>query len=298
MACPAACAACLEHAVNPGRAPAAAQRGIAMVVALWLVVLLTIIGSSHARNVRVETRLAHNHLDTARARALVEAGVNRAIMELFVSNASERWRFDGSVYEFEFDGSRVQAAIRNATGLIDLNTAQAPLLLTVLDGLGVDEPTALGLADAILDWRDPDNLLHLHGAEDRDYRHAGLEWEARDGPFTSIDELRYVMGMTKEIFLRLAPYLTVHSGHTDIELKYAPPWLVSLLGTGEGDPRASDVNQGISATGVYHIHAWATSAGGSHASMEVVLRTQPGQDPPYRVLSWLDPARAGTWRPE
>jgi len=275
-------------------APAHRQRGIALVVVLWLVILLTIIGSSHARNVRIETRLAHNQVDIAKARALAEAGINRAIMELFVSNDSDRWSFDGTVNEFELDAGRVRAAIRNATGLIDLNTVESVLLETVLTRLGVEDSARQKLTDAVLDWRDKDNLRHLHGAEDRDYRHAGLEWGARDGPFAAVDELRYVLGMTNEVFVQLAPYLTVFSGHSGVDLKYAPPWLLTVLGGTDddpSDPREVDPGKDLSSTGVYHINAWATSAGGSQASMEVVVRVSTASEAPYMILSWREPAR-------
>jgi general secretion pathway protein K len=278
-------------------APAHRQRGIALVVALWLVMLLTIIGSSHARNVRIETRLAHNQLGIAKARALAEAGINRAIMELFVSNVSERWSFDGTVNEFELDSGRIRASIRSATGLIDLNTVESVLLENVLTQLGVKDGTRQKLTDAVLDWRDKDNLRHLHGAEDRDYRHAGLEWGARDGPFAAVDELRYVLGMTNEVFVQLAPYLTVFSGHSGVDLKYAPPWLLTVLGGTDEEPGEVDAGNDLSPTSVYHINAWATSAGGSQASMEVVIGVSPASEVPYMILSWREPARMGIKSP-
>ena len=187
------------------------QRGIALVVVLWLVVLITVIGSSHARNMRIETSLAFNHVGTARARALAEAGINRAIMELFVDNTATPWPPDGTTRQIQLDSGSVNIAIRDASGLLDLNKADQAQLEAVLGAAGADDALRQELADAILDWRDKDTLRRLHGAEDTDYRHAGLDWGSRDGPFASVDELRYVLGMTHELFERLAPYLTVHS---------------------------------------------------------------------------------------
>jgi general secretion pathway protein K len=252
-------------------------------------VLITVIGSSHARNTRIELNLAFNHVGTAQARVLAEAGINRAIMELFVSDADMRWAFDGTTYQIQLDTGSVNVAIRDASGLLDLNEAGAANIQAVLEAAGVEEAARQQLVDAILDWRDKDTLRRLHGAEDNDYRHAGLDWGAGDAPFASIDELRYVLGMTPQLFERLAPYLTVHSGRNDVNLKYAPPWLLSALTRSEPDAAESPTVEGSQAARVYHIAAWATSNRGSRASAEVVLRTGTGL---YAILSWREPARS------
>jgi general secretion pathway protein K len=259
---------------------------------LWLVVLLTVIGASHARNMRIETSLAFNHVSTARARALAEAGINRAIMELFVSDTTTRWPLDGTARQIQLDSGNVNIAILDASGLLDLNKADAAQLEAVLKAAGAEEALSQELTDAILDWRDKDQLRRLHGAEDNDYRHAGLNWGARDGLFASIDELRYVLGMTHELFERLAPYLTIHSGRANVNLKYAPPWLYSVLTGKEREPADSLAGEDTQSAGPYHISAWATSNSGSRASVEVVLRIARTDEQPYKILSWHEPARS------
>lgn len=278
--------------VLPGLAEADRQRGIALVVVLWLVVLITVIGSSHARNIRIETTLAFNHIGTARARALAEAGINRAIMELFVSNTETRWPLDGSARQIRLDSGSVNITIRDASGLLDLNKADPAQLEAVLDAAGAEEAVRQRLVDAILDWRDKDKLRRLHGAEDNDYRHAGLDWGARDGPFSSVDELRYVLGMTHELFKRLAPYLTVHSGRSDVNLQYAPAWLFSALTSREYEVTESLDGGGAPAAGPFHITAWATSNSGARASVEAVLGIARTGEEPYKILSWHEPARS------
>jgi len=268
------------------------QRGIALVVVLWLVVLITVIGSSHARNMRIETSLAFNHVGTARARALAEAGINRAIMELFVDNTDTRWPLDGTARQIQLNSGSVNIGIRDASGLLDLNKADQAQLEAVLGAAGADDALRLDLADAILDWRDKDTLRRLHGAEDTDYRHADLDWGSRDGPFASVDELRYVLGMTHELFVRLAPYLTVHSGKNDVNLKYAPAWLFSALTSREREVPESLVVEDTQAGGPFHITAWATSNRGARASVEAVLGIARTGEAPYKILSWHEPARS------
>ena len=273
-------------------ARAGRQRGIVLVVVLWLVVLITVIASSHARNMRIETTLAFNHVGTAKARALAEAGINRAIMELFVSNTDIRWPLNGTARQIQLDSGRVNIAIRDASGLLDLNKADPTQLEAVLEAAGTEEAVRLRLVDAILDWRDKDQLRRLHGAEDDDYRHAGLDWGSRDGLFASIDELRYVLDMTHELFERLAPYLTVHSGQSDVNLKYAPPWLFSALTSRELEGTESLAGVDTQPAGPFHITAWATSHSGARASVEAVLSIARTGEQPYTILSWHEPARS------
>jgi len=282
----------------PGMAAGAGrQRGVVLVVVLWLVVLLTVIGSSHARNMRIETTLAFNHVGTAKARALAEAGINRAIMELFVSDTATRWQFNGTAYPIQLDSGSVNIAIRDASGLLDLNRAGPVQLGAVLAAAGAEEADSQQLVDAILDWRDKDQLRRLHGAEDNDYRHAGLDWGSRDGLFASVDELRYVLDMTHELFERLAPYLTVHSSQKDVNLKYAPAWLFSALTSRELEVPESPAGENTQPAGPFHITAWATSNRGARASVEAVLSIARTGGEPYTILSWHEPARSRKMTP-
>jgi general secretion pathway protein K len=273
--------------------PPKRQQGIALVIVLWLLVLLSVIAASHARIIRTETRLAANHVEASKARSLAEAGANHAIMELLVRDESQRWPVNGSVNRIHYEDGSVAIAIRDARGLIDINNVQASLLNEVLAGMGMEESGRMALVDATLDWRDKDNLKHLNGAEDDDYRRAGLRWTARDGPFSSIEEFRYVLGMTNPLFERLAPYLTVHSGQAGIKLEFAPPWLVSVLtGTQDASTKGNATGRGGGST--FHITVVATTTGGSTASLDMVVRIALTNDHLYTILSWRAPARTAT----
>lgn len=276
--------------MKQGKTQSRRQQGIALVIVLWLVVLLTVIASSHARNVHIETRLAFNHLEEARTSALAESAISHAILDLLNVNSGEGRQVDGRVKTLKLDQGTVDVSIRHASGLLDINAADAIQLDALLAGAGLDDEARPQLVDAILDWRDPDNLRHLHGAEDSDYRHAGFDWGARDAPFSSVDELRYVMGMTQELFTRLAPYLTVFSGTSKVNLAYAPAWLYQAL-TGSEPDRSVETPPGTApAEGSYHINAIVTTSTGSSFRLEVVVRIAASRELPYTVLAWRLPA--------
>ena len=284
-----------EHARGTG---ADRQRGIALVLVLWLLVLLSVIATSHARVIRTETRLASNQVEASKARSLAEAGAHHAILELLVRDESQRWPVDGSINRISYEDGDVAIAIRDTRGLIDINKVQAAQLGTILDGIGLEEARRSALVDATLDWRDRDNLKHVNGAEDDDYRQAGLKWAARDGPFSSVEEFRYVQGMTNTLFERLAPYLTVHSDQAGIMLDFAPAWLVSVL-TDTRDASQSGTAARRRGGSAFRITVRATSNGGSTASLDMEVRITPTGDQPYKILSWRAPSRsinASFWR--
>lgn len=283
----------LHRTAGAPLSPGNRQRGIALVLVLWLLVLLTVIAASHARNIRTETRLAANQVEAARARALAEAAASHTILELLVRDVQERWQADGTVYHLEIDGGTVAVSIHDTSGLIDLNTVDAPMLDKVLAAIGIDEVERAGLVGATLDWRDKDSLKHDNGAEDDDYRLAGIPWGVRDGAFSSVEEYRYVLGMTNPIFEQLAPYLTVHSKHRGVRLEYAPPWLLEVLNDTQGESAvnlpatARNRNAGNSA---YKISLWATTERNSTTSLDLVVKLNPAAAQGYTILSWRAPS--------
>jgi general secretion pathway protein K len=58
------------------------ETGIALIIVLWVVFLLAVIAGSYAFEMRSESQLARNVVDSVRVRALAEAGVYRAILGL------------------------------------------------------------------------------------------------------------------------------------------------------------------------------------------------------------------------
>ena len=62
-----------------------------------------------------------------------------------------------------------------------------------------------------IDWRDADDLKRPNGAEEPEYRAAGLDYKPANAPFQAIEELQLVLGMRPDIYRRLAPSITVFS---------------------------------------------------------------------------------------
>lgn len=200
------------------------QAGIALVIVLWVTALLGVIAASYTLSIRTETVLARNWVESAQARASAEAGVRIALLEFLGSNSgsSAGWRADGTVHQTTFNGSTLRIAIFDEGGKIDLNTAPGDLIGGLLRSVGVEDEERVRLVDAIMDWRDEDQLRRDNGAEEDDYAAAGLPYGPGDKHFSSVEELALVLGMTPALYRRLAGALTVYSGEAGINPVVAP----------------------------------------------------------------------------
>ena len=188
------------------------QRGVALVLVLWAAVLLTVIASAFIVERRTETLIVRNSASLARAEAAADAGVFRAVYEVYRSdNEPDRWKRDGSIHEWGFDSMPVRVEMRDESAKIDINTASDALLRGLLLSSGLKEEEATRLLEAILDWRDPDAFKRPNGAEEPDYRDAGLNYKPANSAFQAVEELQLVLGMRPDLYRRLAPSITVFS---------------------------------------------------------------------------------------
>ena len=262
-----------------------------------MVVLLGIIASGHAYNAHIETQLAAMQLQSAKARAAVETGLSYAILQLLTEDLVKPWPLDGTVDQIQFDDVQIRIAIRDATGLIDLNTANPDLLQILIAALDVDQEQQEKIVAAILDWRDPDSLSHLNGAEDSAYLAAGQAWSARDGEFSSVDELNYVMGMNRQLFDELVPFVTVYSEQSGINLEFAAPFLIGALTGEDVEPAIAQRTAGgqraaaSTANGTYHVYVSTSVNDKVNASAEAVVRISQDVERPFNILYWREPMR-------
>ncbi len=304
----------------PQRSPSNAEAGIALIAVLWLTVLLTVIAGGFAFSMRSEALAARNALSFAAARAAADGAVERAAYELQRSRSlTDAWSADGAPHAWQEGDASITAAAVDESAKIDLNAAAEPLLKGLLHNVGgVDAETAQRLADAIGDWRDPDDLRRPNGAEDADYRAAGLKYGPANAAFDTVGELQRVLGMSPALFAKIGDSLTVYSGRPGVNpATAARSVLLALPGV---TPEAVDAYiaqrkeavanklpvppfpgaQGF-ATGaipVWRIRAEATMPDGVTFVRDAVLR--PSADPkrPVVALLWQEGSRvASTNRP-
>ncbi len=291
------------------RAPARSrQRGVALVLVLWMSVLLGVVVGSFALVARTETLQANQLYGGYRARLAAEAGLHRAVFELRNPSIERRWFSDGRPYRLSWDDVELEIRITDEAGKIDINVANEELLDRLFASVGIEDEERLLLVDAVMDWRDPDDLIRLNGAEDEDYLGAGYPYGAKDGPFDTVGELQQVMGMSYELFRLVEPAITIHAGRPDPDLAFAPP---EVLRTVEGMtpefvddfiavreqndelgvplPVLPDGTEPFSRAGGYTftVNVKATLESGVWSEIEATVRMggRPGERP-FRILAW------------
>ncbi len=287
------------------------QQGIALVLALWMLVVLTVIAGSMAYSLRSELQVAASHADSARVEAAADAGVFRAILELArPATDPARWQGDGMPRTWQMGEISLRVVVVDEAAKADLNNAPAELLKGMFMVQGIDDPAASALADAILDWRDGDDLRQMNGAEKGEYAAAGKEYGPRNGNFESVEELRLVLGMTEEIFQRVARLVSVHSGRQGIDGAVAPREL--LLALPGATPESVDAfvsqRQALLAQGLpvpappfapvisagrlgdtFSIQVLAILRDNATFFREAVVRVTPNPSAPFVILAWRAP---------
>jgi general secretion pathway protein K len=282
---------------------------------LWAVALLMVIAASYAFETRTEALLSANLVDKAKADAVAEAGVRRAIADLLQNNDST---FKNALTEksLRFAGAGLRIAVVSEHGRIDLNAAPDALIGQVAErALAEISPTegisAESVSDSILDWRDADKTKRRAGAEDPDYRVAGKSYGAADQAFVSVSELSLVLGIPLDVYRELSKYFTVHTRASRVDPQAASKdVLLAIPGLSAEaveryvqerelaeDGAASPVPLDLLAAGagylsrtrptIYAVLVEARVPGGAVARSGVVLRLARSRQSPYLILTRL-----------
>ena len=197
------------------------EQGVALILVLWVLSLLTIMASSFALTIKRETNLIANLRDHSKALAIAEAGITLAQLHLLKVDKEQRWRANGHIYATKFNGVKLRIKIQMESGKIDINKADEKLLSGMMKQTDLAEEKQQAIVNAILDWRDGDDLVRIDGAEAQAYQAANLSYVPRNKAFQNIQELRLVLGVTPELYDQLKSMITVYSKNKKVDLKNA-----------------------------------------------------------------------------
>ena len=214
------------------------QRGIALIMVLWVLTILMVIVLSFSFIVRTETLSTFSFKEGIEKKFLAEAGIERGIMELFYRSiykdqtvlieGTEVWRTDGTPYSYQIRDGYCTVRILDESGKVDINTVSDVLLKNLLVNLGVSEEKIDTIVDSVMDWKDTDDFHRLHGAESDYYMSLPNPYKAKNARFDTLEELLLVKGMTPEVLYGnsekkgIINFLTVHSGMNEINVNAAP----------------------------------------------------------------------------
>ena len=277
-------------------------------VVIWALALLAALAASLTMAMRTSALISANAIDNAQAEALADAGARLTILGLGRSMATppaaQPLPIDGSARRCALAGAgRLAIAIESESGKVDLNTASDALLLRLIEGLGAKDIAASSMVDRIADFRDADGLRRLNGAEAGDYRKAGLAYGPKNAPFSAVEELNEVMGLSPALAERMGPLVTVYSGTTGIDPRVASPELLRVLLVPAGAQPSDALNspgganalaaealpQGfvsLSAPRVFLIRSQAEMPSGARFVREAVVEAQDLRTQRFAILRW------------
>lgn len=280
------------------------EGGIALILVLWVVALLAVLAASLLVDARATMGLAGNQVAAAQARALAEAGVNRAIAALDAGHGRLLWPTPDTRVEWRFGNGIARLRVQNESGKLNLNSASATYMQRLLQAAGLRPEEATALIDAMHDYRDGDSLRRPNGAEAEEYAAAGLPFSPKNGPFAAVEELQQVLGVTPALYARIQPHLTVHSRPPHmLDAQSASSDLVEMLGLtrrGDGGVSGGFGRQGFPPqmlslpesfarriAGVYGVHSEAKVDGITQRAHAIVAIAFAAGEP-YRLLDWRE----------
>lgn len=200
------------------RAGALDQRGVALLLAVWLLALLAAIAGEFVVSGRVRAIAESNKRDELRALALAQAGYRAALAALDASIAGVSLDADGGLlllYDQQTEATPALAEevalgdgkyswrVVAEDGLVNLNDLQLPrsAFVGLLEECGMQPGVERdSVVDSILDWRDTNREHRLNGAEEDYYRGLEPPYSCKDGPFDVVEELLLVRGVTPALF--------------------------------------------------------------------------------------------------
>lgn len=237
------------------------QRGVALLLVLWVLALLSLLLGGLAGWVQLETRQALWHRQHAQALLAAEAGVALAMQALADPLQRKQWIADGREMPLVFDDAQLHVSLHSERGKLYLNSAEAGDFARLALACGATQAQANRLA------RD----LEVR-------RNEGLP------PFRVVEEVRQLPGMTQALYSALVPEISLWSGLDRPDPAFASPLMRRALNL----PRLSA--EGADPGDVLVIDSRAQRPGGAHARLQATVLLSPAQGSaqPYRVLRWQE----------
>lgn len=190
------------------------RRGVALIAVLWLVTALASVAGVSLALARSGSRTSRNREVLARA-----GWAREACAEILLTRYAEHREVRGLDTIDLGRGAWCRADVTDPAAALNVNLASPDALRRVLH--------RTALVDAVLDWRDPDDLERPEGAEAAWYSAHGRS-APRNGAFADVAELALVRGFDDTVRARVAASFTTR-GDGRINPLIAPADVVSTL---------------------------------------------------------------------
>ncbi|SCY41645.1 type II secretion system minor pseudopilin GspK [Nitrosospira sp. Nsp13] len=223
----------------------AAQRGVAVVLAMSVVALATMAATAIIIPQSIwmrQNQLTNEHVQ---AQVMVQAGVDwvRAVLSddrrlSNVDHLGEAWALRMPVMPIE--KGELAGHIDDQQGMFNLNNLVQDGKISATHLVRFKRLLAFlslpaALADALVDWMDADSAPQPQGGTEDEY-YLGLNppYLASNRPLTDVTELALVRGFDSAVRARLRPFVTALPRFTPINVNTAPPEVLAAVIEGLG----------------------------------------------------------------
>ena len=217
---------------------AATQRGVALLAALLVVALATVLIAALLDRGEQSRARSRNSLRAEQSWQLALGAEYWAITQLDKdrSNAGgsdyygEAWSL--AIPPLPVPGGQLSGQVFDQTGCLDINrlylggqvnSLQRQRFERLLQALKLNPD----LVAAMIDWIDPDAQPESQGAEDLTYLSRTPAYRAANRPMAHVSELRLLAGVTDEVYQTLLPHVCALPEAVDLNLNFAslPVWM-------------------------------------------------------------------------
>jgi general secretion pathway protein K len=195
------------------------REGAALIVALWVLIILSLIVGSFAFEAKLEAMLVSYKRKKYQAEMLAKSGIEyaRAILdsanmakELEIADLAEDpdgfnqaalyvQRSLSTTTEIELGAGRFSVTIESAESGRNVNLLTREQWQDIFEMANVPSSEWDTMIDCLEDWIDENDLHGLNGAESDDPFYQERGYPVKDGPLDSIEELLLVKGWGPEI---------------------------------------------------------------------------------------------------
>jgi general secretion pathway protein K len=267
------------------------ERGFALLIVLWTLVLIAFVVGQVATSGRIETRIASNLAANAVAQAAADGAIYGAIFHLADPQTDRRWLIDGNIRELVIGDAQIALTIEDEANWINPNLASLTLLNGLLRAVGADSEQAADLARAITEWVGSEEVAQPSAQSVARYQAVGLDYGPPGAALESIDEICRVRGMTAELCSSLRPHLTLF-GPAEPNPATADPIVAAALAQSADRPFALPDAPPATPKEVMtvRIHARADGPGNARVGRIAIVRIGPFAPQRYTPLLWENEA--------
>jgi type II secretory pathway component PulK len=175
------------------------NKGLVIIAVLWMVVVLMVMTAILGRKSRLDMKVCLARTEAVRCKWACRAGIEKAMAVLNEDETENDSLLDlWSENEEDFNDimlDRCWFTVRviDESSKLNINAATKEQLLGLPDMVE-------DIADAIIDWRDSDDMPSGAGVESGYYESLTYGYIARNGPFRTLRELLLVKDVTEELF--------------------------------------------------------------------------------------------------